>query len=130
MSNQRTPRAVSWKKVRTPAVLVAAAVLTTTACGSDEPDAQDLIGTWTSAEGVTWEIGEDSIQVTGGAVDEALITVTSDTIEWTDVVCGLDQVGTYEWSIVDDVLTFTLVSEDCEGRGLGLDGRTVTRVSQ
>lgn len=52
--------------------------------------------------------------------------MTGDTIEWTDLDCGADQ-GTYEWSIVDDVLTLTLVSEDCEGRGIGLDGRSMTR---
>lgn len=75
MSNQRNPQAGSWNRVRAIAGLFAAALLIATACGSDSTasDAQDLIGSWSSDEGVTWEIGEGSILVTGGVVDEASI---------------------------------------------------------
>ena len=96
-----------------------------------EASPEDLIGTWSDSGGVTWQIEADAIIVTGGLVDEQSYSATSTSLEMNDVsgerACPPSQFGNYEWAIVDDILTLTLISDDCAGRGAYLDGRTLAR---
>lgn len=94
---------------------------------ASEASPEDLIGTWTDPGGITWEIEADSIMITGGVDAEASYSATSTTFEFWADVCGLDVVGKYGWEIVDDVLTLSLISDSCEGRGLAFDGKRWTR---
>ena len=118
------------------------AVATTTADEPSEPEPEgseteaspeDLIGTWSGPGGITWQIEGESIVVTGGPGDgiEQSYSATSTTLEMVDLsgprACPRSQVGNYEWTIDDDVLTLTLISDPCGGRGGFLDGYMVTR---
>ena len=97
----------------------------------EESTAEDLIGTWEGPSGLTWAIGPETIEITGGAVDSVSYLATADTLQWTDIsgprACPPNQTGTYEWEVVDDVLSLTLVSDPCGGRGSNLNGRTLER---
>ena len=97
----------------------------------EESTAEDLIGTWEGPSGLTWAIGPETIEITGGVVDSVSYLATADTLRWTDIsgprACPPNQTGTYEWEVVDDVLSLTLVSDPCGGRGSNLNGRTFER---
>lgn len=97
---------------------------------------EELIGAWDFVweQGVSvWEIGVDTIEITDGLIDKASYTATGTIIEMTDIsgefACPSSQVGEYEWEIVDDELTLTLVSDPCGGRGSSLNGITFARSS-
>lgn len=113
--------------------LLVAALVGLGGCSSDDEDAnEDLVGTWLFSRGPTWEISDDSISVSGGVVDGFDYTATNTTLELTDwpgpSACPPDQPGTYEWEIDDDVLSLTVVSDECGGRRDALDGATFERV--
>jgi len=130
-----TQRAGVWRtRLAVVGVIVAAlAAGALGGCSSDDADAsEDLVGTWLLSLGPTWEISDDSISVSGGFVDRMEYTATDSTIKLTDVAgpsaCPPNQLGTYEWEINDDVLSLTIVSDECVGRGTVLDGVTLDRV--
>ena len=94
----------------------------------NEEAAEALLGTWLLSLGPTWEFSDDSIAVTGGAVDRFSYTATNTTIELIDVSCGPEFPGLYGWEIKDDVLTLTRITDGCPGRRDSLDGVTAERV--
>lgn len=111
--------------------------LVAAACGSSGdddsgPQPEDLIGTWdaTNAE-VTWEVTDDVITTTFGGGIETEYTATATTLEMGEdtgeLACPSGQVGVYDWEISDDVLTLSLVSDDCAGRGETIDGLSFER---
>ena len=73
-------------------------------------------------DSLTWHMKTDSSYVTmssGQMIVSSKITVSKDTLTISDVdgqhACpGMD--GVYKYAIIDNVLTFTLVSDPCEGR--------------
>ena len=100
-------------------------------CGSGDPSAEDLIGTWASSGGPTWEFTDaDSISVFGGVAEGFTYAATSTSLELTEVgseAPACEETGIYEWEIEEDVLTLTAVSDECEGRNDALDGITFER---
>ena len=66
----------------------------------------------------------------GGGIETAY-TATDTTLEMGEesgaMACASGQIGVYEWEIGDDVLTMTLVSDDCSGRGGIVDGISLQR---
>lgn len=106
--------------------MVTCALVVFAGCSSsDEPSAEDLLGTWNASFGPTWQIEADRIAVTGGMVTEISYVATETTIEVTDD-SGCPA-GTYEWQIEEDVLTLTVVEDDCEGRQDIWNGATLDR---
>lgn len=82
--------------------------------------------------GLTWDVREDSILARHPRYDgtvHADYTAMETTIELTDnsgpFACP-GKTGVYEWDITDDVLTLTLVSDECLSRPL--DGIEFERV--
>ncbi|MGI9609671.1 MAG: hypothetical protein ACR2NL_05190 [Acidimicrobiia bacterium] len=115
------------------AIAVATCALLLSACSDgDEASPSDLLGTWdaTNASAV-WVITDDVIASTFGGGIETSYTATATTVELGDDVgeraCPPGQVGVYEWVIEDDVLTMTLVSDDCGGRGGVIGGISLER---
>jgi hypothetical protein len=120
--------AVSDRSQTCSALVATCALVALGACGgSDEPSAQDLLGTWNASFGPTWQIEQDQIAVTGGSAREIRYVATDTTIEVTDDTgCPT---GTYEWEIDGDVLTFTVVDDEgCAGRRDDWNGATFDRV--
>lgn len=120
-------RRVQWA---TAAAVLAAALV---ACGSgSDTAAEELVGTWVSSDGTTWEVADDSISVLidSDLVVESMYTATETTLELSNesgpFACPQGQPGTYEWSIDDDVLSLTVVSDEC-GRKDTLDGISFER---
>ena len=117
--------------------IVAASLLLLGACG-DGDDGQagaspsDLVGTWEVTDSsVTWDVTEEVIATTFGGGIETAYTVTDTTLEMGEEsganACASGQIGVYEWEIEDDVLTMTLVSDDCRGRGSVVGGISLQR---
>lgn len=98
---------------------------TASTASSDEPKAEDLLGTWNASFGPTWRIEADRIVVTGGAVSEFSYFATDAMIQVTDDSgCPF---GMYGWQIDDDVLTLSLLRDECGGRHESLNGATFER---
>ena len=95
--------------------------------GVDEPSAEDLIGAWSDAFGETWTISDGVIAVELGVVDALIFTASGTTIELIGDECGRDLVGTYSWAIEGDVLSLSLVDDECVDRGKDLDGFELER---
>ena len=119
------------------AAMVLASLLLLGAC-SDGDDGEagaspsDLVGTWeTTDSNVTWDVTEDVIATSFGGGIETSYTATDTTLEMGEesgaMACAPGQIGVYEWEIEEDVLTMTLVSDDCSGRGGILDGISLQR---
>ena len=100
---------------------------------SDEPaapSAEDLLGVWVSqnlSREQTWTVVASGILVENGFVESHTYTATDTTIELTDSDCGVLVPGTYGWEIVEDVLTLTVIEDEC-GRSGTLDGATFERL--
>ena len=108
------------------ALMAMCALVALAGCGSsDEPSAEDLLGTWNASFGPTWQIEADRIAVTGGAVTELSYVATDTTIEVSDDSGCLP--GTYGWQIEEDVLTLSVVEDDCGGRMDSWNGATFDR---
>ncbi len=113
-------------QVRNGLVAMAALAALVGCSGSDEPSAQDLLGTWEASFGPTWQINEERIAVRGGAVSSISYVATESTIEFSDT-SGCPP-GTYEWQIEEDVLALTVVEDDgCAGRRARWNGATFDR---
>lgn len=98
---------------------------TASATSSDGPSAEDLLGTWTASFGPTWQIEADRIAVTGGSVRELSLFATDTFIQvLDDSGCPF---GMYGWQIEEDVLTLSLINDDCGGRNENWDGATFER---
>ena len=119
----------------------AVALLMLSACGSDEESSSssepasspsELIGAWeATVSNVTWAVTEDVIATTAAGGIETAYTATDTTLEMGEEsganACPSGQIGVYEWEIEDDVLTMTLVSDQCSGRKNALDGISLQR---
>lgn len=112
----------------------AVALLMLSACGSDEEasSSSELIGAWEATDSnVTWAVTEDVIATTAAGGIETAYTATDTTLEMGEEsganACPSGQIGVYEWEIEDDVLTMTLVSDQCSGRKNALDGISLQR---
>ena len=106
---------------------------TTETTDAVENSPEELIGTWQRIGlGVTWTIGPDAVEITGGVIDAASYSATATTLEWTDLsgpqACSPTQVGSYAWVIADNELRLMLVSDPCSGRSNALNGATFQRV--
>ena len=98
----------------------------TASTSSAEPSPDDLLGTWTASFGPTWQIEADRIAVTGGAVREFSYFATDTFIQVSDDSgCPF---GMYGWQIEEDVLTLTVLTDDCGGRSDNLNGATFERI--
>ncbi len=96
----------------------------TTSPGEASPE--DLLGTWTASFGPTWQFEADRIAVTGGSVTEFSYFATDTFIQVSDDSgCPF---GMYGWQIEEDVLTLSLLTDDCGGRHENLNGATFDRV--
>ena len=127
VQSQRRIRDVRW--------IIAVGLLAMTAggCGSGGSAADDLVGTWEDGSGFTMVINADSTQsgvLNGETIAEGTYTATDSVIELTDAggprACAPNEVGIYEWQIQDDVLSLTLVDDQCGRQGF-LDGISLER---
>jgi len=91
-----------------------------------------LEGTWLGDE-ITLEIAADlsyhavgvndvGYDVTGNAEVEGCVVKLTETAG--ALACPAEQVGEYEFVVTETTLTFTLVSDACQGRVMGIDGKT------
>lgn len=90
----------------------------------------DLLGVWESTNlerPQTWTIAESGILIENGFVESQTYTATNSTIELVDGDCGVLVPGLYDWEIVDDLLTLTVVEDEC-ARADTLDGTVLERV--
>lgn len=101
---------------------------TASGTGSGEPSPDDLLGTWNASFGPTWRFEADQIVVTGGAIS-SFDYVAFDTMIQVSDDSGCP-FGMYGWQIEDDVLTLTLINDDCGGRNDNLDGATFERADE
>lgn len=116
---------------------MAASLLLLGACGDGDdgevgPSPSDLVGKWTTPDSaVTWAVSDDLIIASlPGAEIETAYTATDTTLEMGEELgseCQSGQIGVYEWEIEDAVLTITLVSDDCSGRGSAVGGISFQR---
>ena len=98
---------------------------TASTTSSGEPSAEDLLGTWNASFGPTWQIEADQIAVTGGSVTVIRYIATDTRISVSDATdCPT---GTYDWQIEGDVLTLTVVEDNCGGRQDNWNGATFDR---
>lgn len=108
----------------------------TTTAGPDRPDSRDgdaLLGTWVSPNAREMSFtadGDFSVTESGEVLAVGTYTATSTTVELVPgsgaIACA--ESGTYEWDVEDDILTFTVVNDPCDGRKEGLDGVPRKRV--
>lgn len=97
-------------------------VSTTTPSG---PSGEDLLGSWVASFGPTWEFEADRILVTGGSVRELSYVAFDTTIQFSDDSgCPF---GMYNWEIEEDVLTLSVLNDECGGRVDNWDGATFER---
>lgn len=95
----------------------------------DPPSPEDLIGVWRSTsfdQQQSWRITRNRIDINNGVVPFSTYSATDSTIELKDDGCG-DVLGTYEWAIVDDILTLTVIEDEC-ARSDSLSGATFERI--
>jgi|GEM_PF-5317512 len=100
-------------------------------CGT----ADMLEGSWASTE-ITLDIESDLSYHAVGINDTAYDVNGNMTIDGcaaslveTDgmLACPEEQIGQYEFVVTDTTLIFTLVSDACAGRAMGVNGKTFTR---
>ncbi len=100
-------------------------------CGT----ADMLEGSWTSTA-ITLDIDSDlnyhavGVNDTGYDVNGSIF-VDGCSVELTEtegtLACPEEQVGRYSFVVTDSTLVFTLEADDCQGRAMGIDGKTFTR---
>lgn len=102
--------------------------------GAAEGDPVELVGTWATEAGTTWEVTDETITASGGAVNgtvESTYEADGTTLRMNDIagddICDNALTGTYDWVVADDQLALRVVSDACGGRGIALNGLTFNR---
>lgn len=98
-------------------------LMVTIGCGDDnpaEPEMESIVGSWERI-GVTLTFEEDGTYTAGDEDDpmavEGTYAIIGDQITLIDSGCGADE-GMYTFAIDDDILTFTLLHDECERGGV------------
>ena len=94
-------------------------------------------GTYTAAfNGMALEAqfsdsGTITIKADNSVVVTGTFAIKGDVIELRDLsgplACNAEQIGRYQWKLEDTTLTFSLVSDDCQGRTQSVAGQPWTR---
>lgn len=90
------------------------------------PSPQECIMTFTSDTAY--------LKINGESIETSTFTINGDTLTFHKVSggspCGMDIIGIYKMDIKDDLLTISVIEDDCQARAMGFPTEPLTAIKE